>query len=320
MGLGVGVAGFVFIEGYGLGDAIYMAVITISTVGFGEIHELSQQGRYFTSVLILFNIGIFAYLISVFGFYIVEGEIFKRLHEAKMDRKISELENHVVLCGFGRHGHEIVEHLNRFNIPFVAIESDSELLDEIRDTDMLYIEGDATLDEILRKARMGQARALITSLPDDSDNVYITLSARSMNPTATIVARAYKIQSNRKLQIAGADHIVQPEQVGGFYMATLITKPSAIGFFNHIINESDSDIGFEEVTYPHLPDELKDRTIAETDLRAKTGVNIIGLRRADGSYHVNPSPQESIIPDSCIIVVGDKEQLGRFRKYIRENT
>jgi voltage-gated potassium channel len=310
------VAGYMFIEGYTLGDAFYMVVITISTVGYGEIGELSATGRIFTSILIFVNIGIFAYLLAVFTYYIVEGEIFKLMHQKQIEDRISKLEGHVILCGYGQYGREISTNLAIHDTKYVIIEEDEEKIEAIQqtDNDILYIQGDATVDQVLEQAGIAKARGLIAALGEDSDNLFIVLSARSLNPKLTIVSRAIQPRSQAKLIKAGADHVVMPANIGGFYMAMLMNKPGAVEFFSFITSEYHSDMGFEELHYADLPPGQQGRPISDMKLRSLTGANIIGYRKKGGVYEVNPSPKVILSPSEAFIVLGNKEQLRKLRE------
>jgi voltage-gated potassium channel len=311
--------GYVMLEGYSLGDAIYMVVITISTVGFTEVQPLSSSGRLFTAILIALNIGIFAYLLAVFTYYIIEGEIFKRMHVNQIEQRIGGLRDHIILCGYGKYGKEIAANLSLHHTPFVVIENDPEKIERIQqnDTDLLYLEGDATNDEMLEKAGVVHAHGLITALSDDSDNLFIVLSSRQLNPSLTIISRAIKDHTQAKLMKAGANHVVNPENIGGFYMATLVNKPGAVEFFSFIINEYHSDISFEELNYKDLPPEYQGHPIRDLDMRRQTGANIIGYRTSEGRYLVNPGPDIVLAPGTSFIVLGSEEQLEKLRKMCR---
>lgn len=319
--LALGTIGFMTIEGYNFVDALYMTVITISTVGFMEVEPLSGNGRLFTALLIALNIGIFAYAIAVFTFYIIEGEFFKRMHTNQIKDRISQLRRHVILCGYGKYGKEIVANLRMHQTPFVIIENDLEKIKVMQESneDILYIEGDATQDETLQEAGITDARGLISALRDDSDNLFIVLSARQLNSRLTIISRAMKDRSQAKLIKAGANHVVMPENIGGFYMATLINKPGAVEFFGFITNEYHSDIGFEELHYEHLPDGFQGKPISALRLRSQTGANIIGYRNKHGAYEVNPSPEVVLAPNETFIVLGSEEQLERLKALCKKD-
>lgn len=319
LAIGIGMVGFMLIEEYSVLESFYMTIITISTVGFSEVKELSDQGKIFTSFLIIFNIGIFAYAASAFSFYIIKGEIFKNMHLNIMQKKINDLDGHTILCGYGKYGSEIVEHFSEHGINFIVIDSDPEVIDELSKDErrILYIEDDATHEDVLEKARIEHADVIVSALPDDSDNLFTVLSARQINPKIKIISRARESKTIRKLQLAGADHVIMPEQIGGYYMATLVTKPYATEFFSFITDEIDHDIGFEEISYEALPDTYQGRMIKDMSIRPKTGANIIGFKESDGTYTVNPEPDTQMVPGTSIILIGSSEQLSTLRAYLK---
>lgn len=316
----LGVVGYTLIEGYGLMDAVYMTIITLSTVGYTEVQPLSAFGQLFTSFFILLNIGLFAYIISVFSYYIIEGEIFKNMHTTLIRQNIDELSNHVILCGYGRYGKEAASHFIKHSIPFVIIDQNEEEIDSLQKSEkkLLYIQDDATHDEALVQAGIKRARAMVTALPEDADNVFTVLTARQLNPKINIISRAKDPRSERKLLLAGADHVVMPEQIGGFYMATLVSQPGAVEFFSFITNEYRSDIGFEEVTYEELPASCQGLSIRDLNLRSATGTNIIGFKHAGGNYEVNPSPDTVLAPNTSFIVLGNGKQLEALRSFFQD--
>ncbi len=316
----IGILGFVELEDYTLREAFYMTVITISTVGYTEVKPLSPNGQLFTSFLIILNFGIFAYALSVFSYYVINGEIFKNMHLNLINTKIDKLQNHVIICGYGRYGREITQNFTHHNTPFVIIENDPSVIDEIQKSEdkTLYIEDDATHDETLQQAGIKKAQALIAALPDDSENLFIVLTARQLNPKLNIISRASNPRSQRKLQLAGANHVIMPEQIGGFYMATLVSKPGATEFFSYITRESESDIEFEEIRYKDMPDFCKGKSIRDLHIRRETGANIIGFKQPDGGYTVNPGPETILVKDSSFIVLGSHEQLDKLRRYLNE--
>lgn len=317
LSMAVGIAGFMILEGYTLEEACYMAIITVSTVGYTEVRPLGTDGRIFASIYILLNIGIFAYLVSAFSYYVIEGQIFKRMHSNYLEKEINALSNHVILCGYGRHGKEAVSHFIHHQIPFVVIEQNEERIETLREKEVLYIAADATDDDVLTLAGIERASTLISALPDDTDNVFTVLSARTANSEVCIIARSNRPATYNKLKMAGASHIIQPEQIGGFYMATLVTKPSAVEFFSFLSNEQEHDIGFDELHYDDMPHEMRDKAIRNLTIRPVTGANIIGMRHADGHYTVNPSPDDVIKSGSSIIVLGNRMQIDAFRRYVR---
>jgi voltage-gated potassium channel len=309
---------FVWIEGYRVIDAFYQTIITISTVGFTEVRPFSDPGKIFVSCYILLNIGLFAYFVSVFSYHVIQGVIFKNMHLNHINRSIEKLSNHVIVCGYGKYGKEIANNFVKHGIDFVVIDSNPEKIETIQRAGekVFYIEEDATHDEALIRAGITRAQSLISALPDDSDNLFVVLTARQLNPRINLISRAKDPKSQRKLTLAGANHVVMPEQIGGFYMSALVTKPGAVEFFSFITNEYRSDFGFEEIGYDTVPSTVQGRTISDLRIRQNTGANIIGFRDANGTYHVNPSPSTLLLPGCSFIILGDGKQLATLRGYL----
>ena len=238
------VLGFYFIEDYSLGDSLYMTIITDSTVRFQEVKPLSVSGRNFTMFLIVLSLGTFAYAISTIFLYLIDGEFKKHLLELRKVKKIQKLENHVIICGYGRNGKQIVQELNESGQDYVLIEKDPEVINEaIAENCNNYLEGEATEDAVLIEAGMGRAKALITTLPEDADNAFLVLTAREMNRKLFIISRASKDSSDKKIKMAGADNVVMPDKVGGTHMASLVVE-----FLNHLSGQ-DENIFLEEISY-----------------------------------------------------------------------
>ncbi|MCB0642788.1 MAG: potassium channel protein [Phaeodactylibacter sp.] len=315
-----GIFGFMWLEGYTFTQALYMTVITFSTVGFSEVQPLSANGQVFTTILIIVYIGIFAYTLSAFTFFIIEGEIFNRLHQRFLENKINALHGHVILCGYGRYGQRIVQNFIDHDVQFVVIDKDDEKVDRIRKGKdaILYLNDDATNNEVLLQAGVERASALIAAMPDDANNVFAVLTARQLNPAIKIISRATSDQSIPKLELAGANHVIMPEQIGGFYMATLVNKPGTINFFSYLTSQVGTDVDIEEFSYRQMPPHCKDRSIRDLHIRRESGANIIAYKHPDGHYTVNPGPDTVIGPDSSFIVLGSKEQLNFLRRYLAE--
>jgi len=316
--LTLSVVGFYFIEEYTLQEAVYMAIITISTVGYTEVRPLSSDGQLFASFIILLNIGILSYGLSAFTYYVIQGEFFKQIHFNFLAKKIKELRNHVIICGYGKYGKEIASHFLAHRVPFVVIERDEEEIELIQkgEARILYIDDDATHDEALVKAGIDHAVAMISALPDDAENVFTVLTARQLNPRINIISRARDPRSQRKLLRAGANQVVMPEQIGGFYMATLVSKPGAVEFFSFITNYYGSDIDFEELHYEQMPAACQGHSIRELSLREASGANIIGFKNANEEFIVNPGPDIVLEPGSSFILIGNAEQLQALHDYV----
>ncbi|RMF21153.1 MAG: potassium channel protein [Bacteroidetes bacterium] len=314
-----GTLGFIYLEGYSFLEGLYMTIITISTVGYTEVRPLSEAGRLFATLLIIANILIFGYFVSVFTYYVTQGELFKNIKVKVLQSKIRQLRDHVILCGYGRYGREVARHLDLHQIPYVVVENEHAVVEEMKEHEphILTIEDDATHDEVLLEAGIQRARYLISALPDDTDNVFTVLTARQLNPRLKIISRASEERSVKKLRISGADHVIMPEQIGGFYMATLVNRPGAIEFFSIVTNEFQTDIDFEEFAIENLPPACCGKSIKELNIRKHTGANVVGYRTPQGKYSVNPPPETVLEPGSSIIVLGSREQLERLRAFFQ---
>ncbi len=310
----IGVIGFMFFDNYSFHEAFYMTIITLSTVGFGEVKPLSPNGQIFTTALIIVNLGVFAYAISIISNFIIQGDLSSFLKDYKMYRKIKGLDQHTIVCGFGRHGHQICEELAKNKLPFIVIEPNTRDFEELREKKYFFMEGDATDDDILIAAGIERAKAVVVTYNDSAINVYTVLTARQLNPKLRIITRAEDRVAEKKLLRAGANHVVLTEVIGGFYMATLIHQPNVVEFFSIISNMGDVSIHFKEVGYKFLKAECRDKTIRELGIRSQTGVNIIGVQQKDGTYLVNPKPNVRIKKGMTLVVLGDLNQIQAFEE------
>ncbi|GIV26740.1 MAG: potassium transporter TrkA [Bacteroidia bacterium] len=317
----IGVFGYMFIEKIPFLDALYMTVITVATVGYREIVPPSDAGKIFTIFLIITSFGIFAYAISSITQFIVEGEFNQFFKNRKKVEEIAKLHNHVIICGFGRNGRQAAQVLKAHNQRFVVIEKDSNITDNITHKyKHLVLNGDASNDETLIKAGIQRAKAIITTLPNDADNLFIVLSARHLNPNIYIISRASEENSDTKLKIAGANKVIMPDKVGGAHMGTLVLKPDTVELIEMISSQGLNDVSLEEILYSDLSASLQHKTLKELELRHKCGANIIGFKTPDGHYIINPSPDTPIIPNSKIFVLGTKEQIKRLKSLLSENS
>ncbi|MCX6296887.1 MAG: potassium channel protein [Bacteroidetes bacterium] len=311
----IGITGFMVIENYGFLDAFYMTVITVATVGFQEVHPLGPAGRLFTAFLIIISFGTFAYAVSSITKYISEGEFKDYFKNKKVNTAIGKLENHVIVCGFGRNGKQAAHVLKKHNTRFVVIEQKKDIVAAINHQYAdLVMEGDATLDEVLLRAGILKAKALITTLPIDADNLFIVLSARTLNPKFTIISRASEDNSDKKLKIAGANNVIMPDKLGGAHMASLVMKPDVMEFVDYIAGQGGDNIRLEEITFENLPEVYQNKTIRDLEVRNKSGANIIGFKTAQGEYVINPSADTKIIPDAKLFVLGTSDQISKLKE------
>jgi voltage-gated potassium channel len=265
----------------------------------------------FNILLIISSFATFAYALAKLTQYVVDGEINKFFKNRKIMSAINELNDHVIVCGYGRNGKQAAKILENHKVKFVVIENDDERIEHelSKKNKMLYLKGDATDDEVLLNAGINNAKALITALPDDADNVYIVLSARSLNSSIQIISRASNPGSETKLRKAGANNVISPDKIGGTHMATLVSKPDVIEFIDYLSGEEGDSIHLESVGYEILPAELRDKNLQEIMAWRKTGVNCIGIKDAEGKFVINPPGSTLINAAMKVIVLGTANRL-----------
>ncbi len=317
----IGVTGFMLIEGMSFTEAAYMTVITIATVGFNEVTPLSDAGMWFTSFLIIISFGIFVYAVTNLTRYVIDGVVRNYYRDRKVMKRIDRLSDHVIICGYGRNGSQAALDLKYRNAPFIVIENNSEIVELLRlSDDVMYIVGDATQDEVLRQAGIENAKAMITTLPVDADNLYVVLTAREINPGLTIISRASNENSDKKLKRAGATNVIMPDRVGGQRMAKLVTQPDVVEFVDFIMLQEPDNVFLEELNCDVISTCFDGKKILELDIRNKTGANIIGLKRSDGSYIINPDANTILSHDDKLFALGSVKQINHLRKLLAEET
>ncbi|MDA0303936.1 MAG: NAD-binding protein [Bacteroidetes bacterium] len=311
-----GSAGFMLIEDYSLVEAIYMTVITMSTVGFGEVRPLSESGMIFTAFLVVGSIGTFTFAVSAGTNYFLDGAYRERLRVKRIQRIMKGLQGHVIVCGYGRVGEKAVEELRDHDHDVVVIESNPQLVKELQKKGLRVLAGDATRDENLEDAGIDRAKSLITTLPDDAQNVYVVLSARERRPDLLIISRASQSNAVSKLRVAGAQNVIMPDQVGGAHMASLVAIPDVVEFIDHIRIQGADAVNLEEIAVAQLPESLQLQTLGEMDAKNRIGVNVIGLKRASGEMVINPSPDTRLDQSVKLFVLGTVEQIRRLNEFL----
>jgi voltage-gated potassium channel len=312
LSFGGGILGFMWIEKFTLLEAFYMTMITISTVGFGELHPLSETGRLFVSIYIFFNLLVVAYLVSVLTTYIFDGELRNLFQMLRTDQEIRNVSDHIIVCGFGRNGSKAYHELRGSGAQVVIVEQSEALLKSTVETmhgKILSVFGDATTDETLLAAGITRARALITALPKDADNVFVTLTARELNPGIKIIARASLKTSEAKLLRAGADSVVMPDEIGGSHMANLVIRPEVIRFLDMISGLGPSKLRLEELRPDEMRPEWRGRSIRDLDIRSRTGATVIGLKHHTGELLVSPSADLVPQPGDVMLFLGTDDQI-----------
>ncbi|MBI3140165.1 MAG: potassium channel protein [Sphingobacteriales bacterium] len=310
-----GILGYMIIEGASFSDAIYMTTITITTVGYAETFPLSSAGRAFTMFLLITSWLTYAFVITRITQFVISGELNQYFKNRKLMRDISRLQDHVIVCGYGRNGNQAANILTAHNVPFIVVEKDEHLVQRVdaEGNGIIRLEGDATDDDVLRAAGVERARALITTLPLDAQNVFIVLSARSLNPGLKIISRASEATSVAKLKKAGADNVIMPDFIGGTHMATLISKPDVVEFIDFLSGEQGHSIHMESVSFNDLPLSLKDKSLHDVMGWKKTGVNCIGIKDKEGNFLINPPEDTYITPGMRVIVLGTIEQIREMK-------
>ena len=312
--LTVGVLGYRFISDFSWMDALYMTVITVTTVGFSEVGPLSTEAKVFTVFLIISSVFIFAFSISLITEYILSRNSLQLLKKKKVKDKISKLTDHVIVCGFGRNGMQAAERLTTYKKPFVVIEKDREVIDKYEEEGILFVEGDANEDDILSEAGIERAQYLIAAMPDDAANLFVVLSARQMNENMFIISRASLVTSQKKLILAGADKVIMPDRIGGDHMASLVVMPNLITFMDQLGTEGKNTTNLEEVAIEDFRDQVDCNSLRDLDLRRKTGCTIIGYIEPDGNYIINPEADLQLQPKSRVIVLGRPEQIRKLHE------
>lgn len=316
----LGTLGFKLIESYSWLDAIYMTVITMSTVGFGTVTELSTLGKVFSVFLIIISASTFVYAVTTITTFVVEGEVRHLFYRYRIYKKVTKLKDHIVICGLGRNGREAALELIRQKSEFVVIESNERVVSEFQDqydVQILAVIGDATHDDILERANLKQAKGLVSSLSSDAENVYITLSARGINSDLYIVARASNEGTISKLKRAGANEVIVPNLIGGRRMVNMIVRPALMEFIDLVTGEGNPDLHLEDIACSTHP-QLIGKTLSDLHIRSRTGVVVIGFKRNDQNIELNPPAHQPLRQADRLFVLGNSKQLDKFREmYLR---
>lgn len=302
-----------FISGDSFIDALYMTVITISTVGFGLMHPLSTEGKIFTIFLIFLSVTLYAYIIKVITDNIANGNFLEELKYKKMQKKIDSLKQHTIICGYGRNGKQALIKLKKYNRECVVVEQDNNKLKLLDNDKTPNVNGNATNDVILEQAGIVNAKNLITALPSDADNLFVVLSARQMNKELHIISRASDESSYKKLKIAGADNVIMPDKIGGDHMASLVVTPDVLAFVDILTLDGQYTSNLKEIMVDDLPSAYISKSIIDLDLRKKTGCSVIGFITDLDEYIINPEVSTQLAVGSKLIVLGRPEQIEKLQ-------
>lgn len=313
--IGFGTFGFIFLEGYTLIEAFYMTMITISTVGFETVKPLSPEGMLFTSFLIIISFGVFAYFVTSATTFLLDGEFRNFLKNRKMESVLKNLKDHVIVCGFGRNGKQAALDLLMHKEKVLVIENTERIIEDemnediLRNKNFFHVNGNAVLEDVLLRCKIENAKALITTLPSDADNLFIVLTAREFNKEMTIISRASEDHSDVKLKRAGATNVIMPDKVGGTRMAKMVSQPDVIEFIESILLRSGVDVNIEEISCSNLDSGLINKSIRELNIRKVSGANLIGLKTKDHDFVYNPSPDLIITAYDKLFVMGTPQQI-----------
>lgn len=310
-----GVMAYHYIEKMSIPDAIYMTAITVSTVGFGEVKPLSNTGRVITIFIIVFGITISGYTVGTFIRMLVEGEISARFGRKKVQKKITGLKNHYIVCGYGRIGKLITKELHRNNEKLIVLENNVDKISELENLSIPYLLLDATDESTLLKAGIMKAKGLVTAVMTDADNVFITLTAKMLRPDIYIMARASDVKNEKKLTSAGADKVVSPYMIGGQRMAQMLTRPTVIDFIDIATMDDKLGLRMEEARVSAKSRYLG-QTLVGSNLRKDYGVIIVLIKKSNGEMKFNPQPTEVLEVNDVIVMLGKKEDLEKINALI----
>jgi voltage-gated potassium channel len=315
MGIGLvlilGTAGYRLIEGWSFLDGFYMTVITITTIGFKEVHDLTLAGKLFTLFIIFSGIGVVGYTVFAGTQFVIEGEINKIFTRRRSMKAIEKLKNHFIICGFGRMGSFVCEQLHARGIPFVVVENKTEIQDKVVQAGHYLAPGDATEEDVLLAASIKSARGLVSVLNSDASNVYVVLTARELNPELEIIARAAEESAQSRLMRAGATRVISPYQIGGMRMVMGIVKPTVMDFLQVAMDHKKMDVDLAEVRVAENS-AYSGKKLVETDIRKQLNLIIIAIKKSDGRMEFNPGPNTVIHGNDTLIAMGKRKDLEVF--------
>jgi voltage-gated potassium channel len=311
--------GYVVVEGWSLGDGVYMTLMTITTVGYRELHPLSEAGRWLTAAVIVAGVTWLAVWFATVTSFFIEIDVFHLFRGRRMEREIAALKDHVLVCGVGRTGTQVVAELLRNGVSYVAIDVDEDRIEALRKEapHLRLLQGDTTRDEVLVRAGIARARGLVAALSHDTDNLFVTITARALSPGLKIVARANEDDNVAKMYRAGADHVVSPQRIGGARMASMLLRPGVMSLLDILARGAGSPLTLQEVVV--APDsELAGRTLADVRIPQRTGALVVAIRsrgpEASAPFRFNPRPADSLAEGDRLIAMGEERQIDALQR------
>jgi len=309
-----GVIGYMTLEGWSFIDALYMTVTTVSTVGYGEVHPLGPVGRVFTMTVIVAGVGTMLYTLGIFGELLVDGQLASYARRRRMESRIDQLRNHYIVCGYGRMGTGVAQEFTQMATEFVVVENNPDSIARLRAANILSVEGDAASDEALLKAGILRARGLVSAVDSDERNVFITLTARALNPALFIVTRSSYPDSAEKLRRAGANQVVSPYLMGAHRMAVLAVRPVAVDLLDTVLHGENIDLVVEELLVPS-GSKVLGQTLGASGLR-RVGANILAIRKRSGQLRINPPDGQVLESDDLLVAIGTRGQLSAAERLL----
>jgi len=311
-----GTGGYMVIEGWPFDDALYMTIITMATVGYGEVHQVSDAGRAFTIFLIVMGVGYFMYVVGLIVQFLVEDRIRVILGRRKLEIQIAKLKNHYIICGYGRIGRVLSRYLTERYLDVVIIEKNTDRQEKMDEDGVLYLIGEATDESLLIRAGIQRAKGLVTAVATDSENVFLTLIAKQLNPDLFVVARAIQNTAKRTLQAAGAEKVISPYDLGARRMAHAILRPTVIKFLELAFTDDHTDIQVEEILV-HSTSRLLNVELKNSGIRQQLDLIILTIKKADGSMIFNPKADTRIETDDTLVVVGRARSVSQLAKMLQ---
>jgi len=301
----MGVIGYMLVERWSLLDSLYMTVITLASVGFMEVHPLTESGRIFTIFLILGGTGILVYGVSTFIAFVVEGELTDVLRRRKMQKKVDSLRGHFIVCGAGSTGKYVVEELRKTHKDFVVIERNPARCQELDEAGVLHALGDATHNAVLRAVGIERASGLVAALHSDAENLLVVFTTKRLNPAIRVISKAVEEESEQKIRMAGADSVVMPNFIGGLRMASELIRPSVVSFLDIMLRGKEKTIRVDELAIDEISS-FRGKQLQSTGIQSQKDVTVVALKKGSAeSYEFNPSPDIVLNAGDTIILMGD---------------